>query len=153
VTPLEPRWVEDCQTAIMLLDEASNLPTPQLTDLTDAALRKVIEVRDAIIERLRRDPSNEEREHRRVALNQVNTAITELASVEYPGALDRSHLEVAQSVLRELIAASEPRTREEMTALKTTAGISGAIQGGVAEEEVHRIEATSDSLPDSQPLR
>jgi len=121
VSALQPRWVEDCRAAITLLGEAGSLPTPQVVDLADAATRKVVGVRDALIDRLREESSGSERDKHRAALDQINIAVSELASVEYPGALERSHLDTVQSVLRKLIGESVPEQKPEPEPLRPTA--------------------------------
>lgn len=149
---LLPDWLSGCKDAITLLEEATSLPTPQLLDLTLAAERKMVRVRDGIIERLREEPQASMAEVWRAALSRLNAALSEVAAVEYPGSLNREHLSLTRKVLQELMAESEPRVRSEMEPLSPAAGIAGAIQGGVGEVAVHRVEAAADSLPESEPL-
>ena len=139
MTALLPGWLASCRDAITLLDECQSLPTPQMIDLTDAALRKVVQARDGMIERLRAEPQAPGAELWRAALKRVNVTLSELASIEYPGALNREHLGVARGVLHELIVDAEPRLKPEMEPPRTATGVAGVIEGGVADEEVHRI--------------
>jgi hypothetical protein len=99
---LEPAWADNCQAAITLLHESRNAPVPQMLDLTDAALRKVVDVRDGLIERLRQDGENQ-CEPLRTTLGSINVALSEVASVQYPGALDRGHIDTAAEVLQSLL--------------------------------------------------
>jgi len=135
-----------------LLAQAGPLPTPQMIDLTDAAQRKVIRARDSMISRLREEPQAPEAHLWRTALAQVNVSLSELASVEYPGALNREHLEVASAALKELLAETEPRVKGEMEPLHEARGIAGTVEGGVADETVHRVEASGESLPETERL-
>ncbi|HLG73466.1 MAG TPA: hypothetical protein VK009_23850 [Chloroflexota bacterium] len=146
---LDPKWEQDCRGAITLLGTSSNLPTPQMIDLVDAGMRKIIQVRDGIIAQLRDGGSDPHTQLLRTALDQVNVALSELASVQYPGALERQHIEAARQVIEKLVAQAQPLVREELEPLHQSDGISGTIQGGVADVEVHRVEATSDTLPHS----
>jgi hypothetical protein len=152
VTALLPEWLASCRDAISLLDECGNLPTPQLMDLTDAALRKVVQARDSMIEHLRAEPLAAHAELWRAALNQVNVVLSELAGIEYPGALNREHISVARGILQALVGQSEPHEKRQMEALHVATGIAGTIDGGLAEEQVHRIETTSQSLPETERL-
>lgn len=102
MTTLDLLSADDCRAAITLLRESKDLPVPQLLDLTDAALRKMVGVRDGLIERQRDGGGPDVR----AALNQVNVALTEVASVQYPGALDREHVETAAAALEALLASS-----------------------------------------------
>ncbi|HEU0169189.1 MAG TPA: hypothetical protein VFS62_15540, partial [Chloroflexota bacterium] len=85
-----------------LLNEAGDLPTPQMMDVTDAALHKTVELRDGLIEHLRSPLSDPEATDWRHALDTVNVALSEMASVEYPGALNREHLDDARKLLEQL---------------------------------------------------
>lgn len=149
---LRPEWQTSCREAITLLAEAGPLPTPQMIDLTDAAERKVIQARDSMIERLRSQPESPEAHLWRTALGQVNGALSELVSVEYPGALNRDHLELASAVLKALVSEARPRVKGKMEPLHEARGIAGTVEGGLADEEVHRIEASGDSLPETERL-
>lgn len=146
MTALLPEWVASCRDAITLLGESGSLPTPQLIDLTDAALRKVVKARDSMIEHLRAEPGAPHAELWRAALNQINVTLSELAGIEYPGALNREHIDLARTILQQLLAESNPRIKPELDPLRTTTGVAGTIQGGLADEQVHRIEATSEGL-------
>ena len=91
--------VERCREAIALLREGREQPGPRLIELTDSAEREVIAVRDELIQRLRAasDPAGQ------TALEQINVALSVLASVEYPGELDRKHVDTAVGQLEGLI--------------------------------------------------
>ena len=149
---LLPEWQTSCREAMTLLGEAGPLPTPQMIDLTDAAERKVIQARDGMIERLRSQPEAPEAHLWRTALGQLNAALSELVSVEYPGALNREHIELTSAVLKDLLGESGPRVKGEMEPLREAAGIAGIVAGGVAEEDVHRVAASGDSLPETERL-
>lgn len=149
---LLPEWQTSCREAMTLLAEAGPLPTPQMIDLTDAAERKVIQARDGMIEQLRSQPEASEAHLWRTALGQVNATLSELASVEYPGALNRDHIELASAVLKELVGEAAPRVKGKMEPLHEAAGVAGTVAGGIADEEVHRVAAAGDSLPETERL-
>jgi gamma-glutamyl:cysteine ligase YbdK (ATP-grasp superfamily) len=144
---LQPKWEENCRGAATLLGTARNLPTPQMQDLVDAALRKVVEVRDGIIDGLREGASAANRDLWRTALDQLNVTLSELASVQYPGALERQHLDTARELLHKLLGEAQPLVRQQLAPLHDHVGIAGTIQGGLGEELVHRVAATSETLP------
>jgi len=84
-----------------------------MIDLTDAALRKVVQARDSMIEHLRAEPGAQHADLWRAALARVNVTLSELAGIECPGALNREHIELARTLLRKLTAESEPRIKPE----------------------------------------
>lgn len=102
MTGLLPKWQAGCRDAITLLAEARDLPPAQVIDLTDSALRKVVAVRDSMIELLREQSGGAEMADHGRALQTINVTLSELASVEYPGLLDREHLDQAIQLLQEI---------------------------------------------------
>lgn len=97
-----PEWQASCREAIGLLVEARGLPAPQLLDLTDSALRKVVAARDGLIEQLRDQRGGAEMADHKRALETINVTLSELASVEYPGLLEREHVDLAIQLLQQL---------------------------------------------------
>jgi len=100
VKALLPEWQQSCSEAVRLLAEARDLPPAQMIDVADAALRKTVQARDGMIERLREEPDAPP--DWRQALGVVNVALTQIAAVEYPGLLNPEHLDEAKKLLEQL---------------------------------------------------
>ncbi len=146
MSALDPSWEQDLRGAVTLLKESRQLPTPQMLDLVDAALRRVVKVRDAMIASVRSTPSLV----LRAMLDQVNVALSTLASIQYPGALEHEHLDEVMNLLHKLLAESEPHVGTVMEPLRPSdEGISGTIQGGLGEQQTRRMESISETLPHS----
>jgi hypothetical protein len=112
----------------------------------------VAHVRDGMIDHLRTEPEAPHVGLWQAALSEVNTALSVISTVVYPGALTREHITSACTLLQRLVAESEPYVKDEMQPLEIADGITGRIEGGVADENVHRIAATSESPPETQRL-
>jgi hypothetical protein len=105
---LLPEWEKSCREAIRLLVEARDASPAQMLEVTDSALRDVVNARDGIIQRLREQPLAAEAPDWRLALDTVNVTLSELASVEFPGILDRQHVDQAIELLEGLLGAHGP---------------------------------------------
>lgn len=99
---LLPEWSADCGEAIDLLTEAIPQPPAKVIELTAHVMRKVVDARDGMIERLRSQPESPEATEWRQALDTVNLALSELTSVEYPSSFNRNDLKTAIELLRPL---------------------------------------------------
>ncbi len=100
---LEGRLLEDCRQAIDLLDASKTAPVEQMIELVDAAERKVVEVRDEIILRLRASEGSGDHGSWRAALDRVNATLSGLASVEYPGELERANVDMVRRSLQQVV--------------------------------------------------
>jgi len=98
VTGLEPGWQATCRETISLLDQARSQSAAKVIELSAEAMRRLVEVRDGLIDRGRSGQDGA-----LPALARINVTLSELASLAYPGKLDRQHIDTAQAVLRELL--------------------------------------------------
>jgi hypothetical protein len=98
MTGLEPAWQDTCCETISLLDQARSQSAAQVMERSAEAMRRLVEVRDGLIDRVRSGQDGA-----LLALERINVTLSELASLAYPGQLDRQHIDTAQAVLRELL--------------------------------------------------
>jgi hypothetical protein len=85
-----------CDEALRLVSHALDTPPASLKAEVNVAQRAMIALRDALIDRVRRAPS----EPLRAALERVNVAISLVVGLENPlGELDRDLLKQARSAL------------------------------------------------------
>ena len=97
----EPYLVDLCQRAIKALDEGIKAPPGQEVEPIGKAERTVNQLRDALIERLRQDPVEEDFAPLRANLENVNASLSLLVGVEFPaGAIHRKKLVEARRVLK-----------------------------------------------------
>jgi hypothetical protein len=95
-----------CGQALAMLERALGEAPAPLTADVDVAERLVVELRDDLIERLRREPGNPLAPAWRAALQRTNAALSLVVGVEYPsGGVHRKLIEQARDTLRALIAA------------------------------------------------
>ena len=88
-----------CREAIGLLDAALDKPAALLTAEVDTAERKIVALRDVLIERARRQGSGVDS-----SLGQVNVAVSLVVGLEYPVAgVQRELLTQARSVLQQVL--------------------------------------------------
>jgi hypothetical protein len=86
-----------CDEAIRLLGAALDKPPAELKAEVDLAQQAIVAVRDALIDRLRKGPTEQVRSN----LEQVNLALSLVVGVEYSmGGLNRDLLKQARSVLQ-----------------------------------------------------
>ncbi len=97
----EVTCVEQCRTAIEALARAQQSPPLLVLREADLALRATVRLRDALIERLRRDDASP---HWRVALDHVNVALSLIVALEYPtGGIQREAARQARDVLKRVL--------------------------------------------------
>lgn len=103
MTAETPTIAELRREALAKLDHAIGLPPPGAEESVDEALRAAVRLRDALIERLRREPGAAAAEDWRTGLERVNVAISLIYGVEYSaiGAHGKP-LQDAHPVLREV---------------------------------------------------
>jgi TolA-binding protein len=86
---------------IQFIGKAMSLEPNELEREVEEAERKVVKLRDCLIERLRKDAGNVSPSRWRKPLDQVNVALSLIAAVEYPATgIHRSYMEDATKVLR-----------------------------------------------------
>jgi hypothetical protein len=94
-----------CQRAIEHLEQAVDLPVPDLKREAAAAERETVRVRDVLIERLRAAPDDPRADGVRLALDRVNGALALVLGVEYPvGPVNRQKLTQARTALAAVLA-------------------------------------------------
>ena len=99
------------RTVVDELEQALSLPPLDLGQEVDQAERRIVRLRDALIEALRAQSSSPDAPRWRTALEQVNAALSLVAGVEYPAAgIQRKLLEQARDSLRRLQDSALPRT-------------------------------------------
>jgi hypothetical protein len=92
---------EICREAIRLVEEALGKPPAELKAEVDVAERTIACVRDELIERLRAAPDPE----LRIALDNVNAALSLVVGIEYPlGGIQRDLLKQAHAALESALA-------------------------------------------------
>jgi tryptophan synthase beta subunit len=76
---------EECEEALQAVEAALHAegPVPEMEE-ADELERKVVRLRDTLIELLRHDLGGTERHSLRTALDRVNAALSVVAGVEYP---------------------------------------------------------------------
>ncbi len=99
----EPR--EQCRAALAALERAIPAPPIQLSQEVDTAQRFVVQARDALIERLRQGGAMQDGPQIKVFLIRLNTALSLMASSEYPASgIQRKPVEQARDLLKSLVA-------------------------------------------------
>ncbi len=100
----ESQLRQQCDDVLAAIDAAlaAKGPVPEMAE-GDVLERRVVALRDTLINVLRGDPATEEVGRLRVALGSVNTALSLIAGVEYPSkGPERGLLKEAKGVLRRL---------------------------------------------------
>jgi hypothetical protein len=93
---MSPDTREGCARALTLLESARDQPPAKLSSQVDDAERLLVSARDALIDRLRRDPGSPRR-----TLDHLNAALSLVVGVEYPGAgIQRRALDQASRAIR-----------------------------------------------------
>jgi hypothetical protein len=88
---------DQCREALHLVEDALKKPPAELKAEVDVAERTIAGLRDALIGDVRAAP----RAELRVALDNVNTALSAVVGIEYPvGGLQRELLEQARTALQ-----------------------------------------------------
>ncbi len=96
--------VEQGQVAVAAIEQALGLPPLQFNREAEVAERAVVQMRDHLIDRLRRDGTAAEAPGWRATLKQVNTALSLIVGVEYPSVGERHKpLEQARDLLKDLL--------------------------------------------------
>jgi hypothetical protein len=86
--------------ALAALDRADEEPSDQLSEAAATALRAVVRLREALLDR----PSSQSAPRPRVWLDATNVALSLISSVAYPaGKLDRSGLRQGRAALAALV--------------------------------------------------
>ncbi len=99
----EPALSEECQAAIAALERAIQAPPVQLSQEADMAQRMTVRLRDALIDRLRREGAAASAAQWRDALSRLNAALSLIASAEYPtSGIHRKKLEQARDTLKQV---------------------------------------------------
>ena len=92
------------EQALTTLETAMKVPPQELKEDVDVVERQVVQLRDALIDRLREDPNNHEATRWRRVRNQANVALSLICGVEYPAiGVQRKPLEQVLTILRELM--------------------------------------------------
>lgn len=149
----ETKLEEHIVDAIMILEQTPNLPSPQVITLVDHAERKVVQVRDALIAHLRQEPTGANAARRRGALKHVNVGLSVLASLEYPAALLREHIDEAIQELGQAFSGDQvaaPSEREKVTTTRVTENMRG-IGLNDPLDGVKGVEGTLGAPPDRGP--
>ncbi len=90
-----------CRDAVRLLDEALQSPPGSLNEEVDQAERRVVRLRNLLIERLRRD--EDDPSYWRRPLDRANVALSLIAAVEYPATgIHLQYMEDALKVLKDM---------------------------------------------------
>lgn len=99
--------IDLARCAVRKLDEALDLPPLKLGKEVDIAENGVCQLRDQLIERLRKEqPAEKEADLRRL-LGKVNPIISLLTGAEYPAAgIHREVIEEASKALKDLLSSS-----------------------------------------------
>ncbi len=101
----DPR--EQCRAALAALERAIPAPPIQLSQEVDTAQRFVVNARDALIERLRREGTAQDGARIKDLLGRLNTALSLMASSEYPASgIQRKPVEQARDLLKGLVSES-----------------------------------------------
>lgn len=92
-----------CKEAQKELEKAYGLPPRELGKEVDLAEAKVAQLRDCLIERLRKEENSPRASGWRIALSFTNMALSYIVAVEYPATgVHRNHLEQAREALNAL---------------------------------------------------
>ena len=98
-----------CREAIRLLFTAGDLPPGELIERMDAVEEQVVSVRDSLIARSRAASSGGSPPAE--SLKRINLCLTLVASVEYPGSLDRPRVGEARELLEQLVGKGVSKAR------------------------------------------
>ncbi len=94
---------ELCRESSKILEEALDMPPRELGGAVEQAQKRVVGVRDCLIERLRADDRSGKQSFDRKALDRINVALSLIAGLAYPATgIHKRYMKDATKILEEV---------------------------------------------------